>query len=166
MITIELLQNFCGTDDARVGIHKPFTQSGYTWATDGRIAVRVPAMESVPKNPLAPKNTAYVFKPFNAEKCIAAIPAFPAVKLVACSSCGGTGEEDDGSECWNCEGDPLSEKAEPVQCGTRKLSNILLAKMEKLPGLLIQIDGDKLSPCSFTFDGGCGIVMPMRIHEE
>lgn len=149
-----------------VGLHKPFTHNGFTWATNGRIAVRVPSMESVPENGLAPKNTAYVFKPFDAEKCIAPMPVFPPVELVACSSCGGTGEEADGSACWKCEGEPMSEKAESVQCGTRKISNILLAKMAKLSGVLMQIDGDKLSPCSFTFDGGCGLVMPMKIQQE
>lgn len=36
------LMMFCGTGDCRPYLHKPFSWNGFTYATDGKIAMRIP----------------------------------------------------------------------------------------------------------------------------
>jgi len=41
------LQRFCGTDETRPYLLKPFTRCGKTYATDGRIVVRIPPQDGI-----------------------------------------------------------------------------------------------------------------------
>lgn len=47
MIDLKLLQTFCSTDLTRPNLQQPFTINGDTYATDGRIVIKVPAVEGV-----------------------------------------------------------------------------------------------------------------------
>lgn len=153
-----------------VGLHKPFTHNGFTWATNGRIAVRVPSMESVPENGLAPKNTAYVFKPFDAEKCIAPMPVFPPVELVACSSCGGTGEEADGSACWKCEGEPMvlvstrygSYSSPPSEKPKRYDGKVASGRANAIAGAWTLPQSSPLHPSSPSFWDASSLIRGLR----
>jgi len=42
MLTKEQLQPFCSTDETRLSLQTPYVRDGCTYATDGRVAVRVP----------------------------------------------------------------------------------------------------------------------------
>lgn len=49
----ETLMHFCATDERPV-LEQPWTRDGYTYATNGRILLRVPAVEGIEYNPAAP----------------------------------------------------------------------------------------------------------------
>ena len=44
------------------------------------------------------------------------------------------------------------------------ISNHLLQRVRDLPGIMIAVKGrvDDMPPVRFRFDGGCGLIMPMR----
>lgn len=55
---LELLKVFCAApedDPIRPALHDPFSWGGWTYATEGRVLVRVPRLAEVPENPIAPK---------------------------------------------------------------------------------------------------------------
>ena len=60
MIACKQLKPFCGDDPARPWLHAPFSRAEYTYATDGRIAVRVPRLPKVGESEKAP-NAAVLF---------------------------------------------------------------------------------------------------------
>ena len=46
-MTTEQLQAFCSTDPMRPDLTKPFARAGFTWATDGRVLVRVATIDGL-----------------------------------------------------------------------------------------------------------------------
>ena len=77
MIIAAELQPFCSTDEARPYLHKPWTRDGYTYATDGRIMIKVPALLEVPKNPKGPNCEKLLVHPdVIAQVDLAPLPSF------------------------------------------------------------------------------------------
>ena len=54
-LTPEDLQRFCSDDESRPSICHPFSQEKWTYATDGRLLIRVPRLAEVPEYEDAPK---------------------------------------------------------------------------------------------------------------
>ncbi len=94
------LIKFC--DPARPHIAQPFTIGEYTYATNGRVAVRVPKIEEVPENPKAPKTIPRLVEnaaAFNGETF--PMPLLPPPDLETCKHCEGFGRF---NTCPQCDG--------------------------------------------------------------
>ena len=194
------LQKFCSTDSIRININKPFSKGEYTYATDGRIMVRVSKIEGIGEQEKSDK-----FKPVNPEPIFAAVsasvyislPDIPELKYEKCVKCDGTGEvkvcpECDGYgvvyfntryneyECY-CEscggmGSTTGSDETCSKCfGTGKIykrewsivagqayDHRFLLLLKDLPNCVIAETKD-LKPGHFKFEGGDGLLMPMKI---
>ena len=87
-----------------------------------------------------------------------------------CESCCGDGDHGVTAEtsgaisCPGCNGTKL--RGDAVDVGRNKhdgLNTIYIAKAQELPGVVFSLAGDELSPFRFKFDGGVGLIMPMRL---
>ena len=89
---------------------------------------------------------------------------------IECPVCEGRGKMNgNGEHCEDCNGqghriEPVAVKVESIGL---YVSNHLLQRVKDLPGIMIAIKGpitplDPLPPIRFRFDGGDGIIMPMR----
>lgn len=180
---IDLLP-FCSKDETRPILMSPFNANGYTYATDGAILVRVPALpewetkESDPKPPGCSK----MYQDFPARND----PRFVPLKgqptgeeMVTCSRCHGSGaiiceEFREPDFCPNCDGEKTHPNREAFHIGVRAIAMHLALKMCRLPGLLVATEyfyeANKLPmnlhPLPFIFDGGDGLLMPMRKGEK
>ncbi len=102
-MTLEQLKPFCSRDLTRTGILEPFTVGPYTYATDGRIIVRVPAIPDAPQPADHPKQPDEVFPRDTGYKPVLLPPGWrefkPAIRH--CSDCGGFGYY---KTCTACDG--------------------------------------------------------------
>ena len=85
-----------------------------------------------------------------------------------CPVCEGRGKMNgDGTRCEDCAGQGFTIKNVPVKVTEigLSISNHLLQRVRDLPGLEIAVKGrvDDMPPVRFRFDGGCGLIMPMRV---
>ncbi len=55
-LTADDLKRFCWTDNGRPTIARPFSQGDWTYATNGRLLVRVPRLSDVPEYDDSPKD--------------------------------------------------------------------------------------------------------------
>lgn len=156
----EQLKPFCSTFLSH--LCEPFSHGNYTYATDGKMIIRVARVDGVDENPSAPSENGIndVMQQFVEGTATEYIPAFPPVVREVCACCGGNGISD-WDECQECEKGTVT-KWEVVQIGARKIKNIFLEKIATLPSARISSTGESLTGCSFVFDGGIGIVMPVR----
>jgi len=125
------LQPFCWPDNTRPKIRTPWTTNGFTYASDGWLCVRVPALPEVTRTD--GPNAARVFKDVDRLSEEGAIPlasiAIPdpipcsrcdggRIKEFPCKECDGTGtvtyhgqhyRRDWDIDCPACEGSPTSQ---------------------------------------------------------
>jgi hypothetical protein len=92
------LQKFCHKNNNTM--NRPWTKLNYTYATNGFILVRVPAVYGIEENSMAPNNAPSLLP----ENIITGkddwiIPTVEKVKLRTCSSCGGIGRMSNCPEC-------------------------------------------------------------------
>lgn len=83
---------------------------------------------------------------------------------VECKSCDGEGTvggTTDGEICDRCDG-VGKNLFYSIPWGAGKINALNVFMLKKLPGLQISKEGDGLVPWHFRFDGGEGLVMPMR----
>ncbi|MFA5348374.1 MAG: hypothetical protein WC294_09570 [Methanoregula sp.] len=142
-------------------LSKPWSRGGYTFATDGRIAIRVPEIESVPDNPNAPD----VMKiwPKEPGEYIALPENIPPVTVDPCPWCC---DYEKDAVCEECNGTGFIEKAEFVRVGPTLYSNIYLNMIKDLPSLkfgsrVVKKGDRRPTPAIFKFDGGEGLLMPI-----
>jgi len=165
------LQPFCGTDETRFYLMKPFTRDGHTYATNGHIMVRVEPRPEIPD----------AEKPFNQDRPLEGIeaakffrpsfelPPAPAAKG-PCTACDGRGYDHDCPDC-ECvcdvckgDGDMDVERRITTKIGPKVFALNYARLMLSLPGIEIAELPDKEDgkPLLFKFDGGVGALMPMR----
>lgn len=168
-MNLELLQKFCSTDPSRESLHHPITQGDYTYATDGRICVRVPAIEGA-QFALRPDFGAIWPASFDVYMPATLPDGFDDMKDPAtkCQTCQGRGHvtcETCGHDhaCGDCDGDGFIIDLVPVPLsgGVCFAASHYLRLVMSLPGAAIQCL-DLTSPIRFTFDGGEGLLMPMK----
>lgn len=106
-IMIEL-QPFCSESDLRPNMQKPWSRDGFTFATDGRILVRVSSTEyPVAENEAAPEaSDAGPFNHNSLETEWIPVPDIPEPMFSDCRKCKGTGKSD---KCRECCGDGRHE---------------------------------------------------------
>lgn len=108
-MTLEELKRFAAVDDIRDYLNQPWSRGGYTWASNGHIMVRVPAIEGVAENKRAPDGQALMNKQRPPGEWIP-VPecAMPSDTKEECDTCFGTGEHDcpcgTTHECGECKG--------------------------------------------------------------
>ena len=78
-----------------------------------------------------------------------------------CQMCNGSGVID--GPCDSCGGSGKFPEKRSVDIGTKTLDCEMLTTMSKLPNVKIAPEAvEKLSPVPFKFDGGIGIICPLR----
>lgn len=111
-ITIETLMKFCGDKDGRYTLSVPWQHDGYTYATDGRVCVRVPRLLECPTLPPStfgppPAHNLGWSDPLGARIKLPAEP--PPVKMVECYGCRGKGTAPQTIDCEACNGTGIVE---------------------------------------------------------
>jgi hypothetical protein len=152
------------------GSPKPFSFGEYTYATDGRVAIRVPRSPDVAEDDEAGlKIDALFAKVPPCEFKVAPAIEFPPREEADddCDRCEGRGLRHDCPTCHcvcrHCEGtgkEPIwyeiSFELEGVHFGGK-----YLYRLKGLPDLKFGVPKDG-KPMRFSFDGGDGLIMPMR----
>ena len=116
---LEDLQKFCSDDGTRYRLSTPFSIEDYTYASDGRILIRVPAITDARRDNIPDKVPELIPPPGDDWREVEFPPGwedFKALptpcpscqgvgKLPKCRKCDGTGECDHcGEECRRCDG--------------------------------------------------------------
>ncbi len=159
------LTPFCATDEERFA--HPFSIGAWTYATDRRIAVRVPRRHDVPEMddpPPIERNFVTANNPL-----IEPVPfAGPQVKRYeTCDSCHGTGGGHDCPHCrcvcMECAGEGSREIPTCVRLGPILIAEKHARLILSLPGVMIETGTKPGKPVRFVFNGGEGVVMA-RLH--
>lgn len=165
---------FCGCPDteARFWMLRPWLEGDHIYATNGHILLELPRasnalLDVVEKSPRSPNNIAGMLAAGFAAPEWRALPTLP--PFDPCFGCNGTGV-DQGDECPElmpstceaCEG--YGETYHRIVVGDTGFCIRYLRLLSSLSGVQISPNGDKA--CAFTFDGGRGLLMPMRTIEQ
>lgn len=95
------LQKFCSVDNTRYQISKPWSRDGRTYATDGRILIKMSQRDDVPENPDAPDaNKLFADADKRDPHTWHPIPAYTLIQ-VPCTKCDGEGRF---KNCGYCNG--------------------------------------------------------------
>ncbi len=150
---------------------RPFSQAGWTYATDGRLLIRVPRLADVPEYEDSPKDiqkNIFDTQPISGKW--QAVPAdLPALTQEVCESCGGDGKHECSCgnihDCDNCDGSgQVPTRAKGAQIGFHLVSYIYLHKIKDLPDIEIcESAKDDIHALGIRFDsGGEGRLIPLR----
>lgn len=175
------LQPFCGDTGVivREYLGRPIHIGSWTIATNGHIAIRIPRLPDTIETLAAPASVAAIFETHSTED-LGELPLFtPPIGECACAGCGGTGEDVDDdygrvviSTCGDCSG---TGKMPLLNATSVEIDGVILAA--KYFELIRALPFPKLSYgywpgpyepdrnkhlLHFTFDGGIGLLMPMR----
>ena len=165
-ITIEQLNAFCNTE--RPIIMRPFSQDIWTYATDGKLIIRVPRMAEVPEYDDSPKKLDSFIWGYNpiTENWFK-IPSGLSNEPNRCEQCVGSGECHrcecgDVHDCGFCDGSG-NGKETAIAVGNQWAGHLLLNRLSALPNVEICNSAkDKLSALGIRFDGGEGRLMPIK----
>jgi hypothetical protein len=175
------MQPFCGDSGliVRDYLSRPMHLGDWTIACNGHIAVRVPRLPDTQETATAPAMIFDMFKDHSAAD-LGELPLFtPPTGEMDCRSCGGTGEEVDDdygraitSTCDTCNGsgkEPIlhvtSIEINETILAARYFEMIRALPFPKFsygfwPGLYSEVSAKQA--VHFTFEGGVGLLMPMR----
>lgn len=184
---LKTLQRFCREDPER-SLGKPWTKDGFTYASNGFILLRVPALQEDPSGLGVALDGVYKqagAMPETGWVGLSDLPMAPVCpkcngKAEAdseCPECGGDGDVEfhnghhsytcdcktcDGSGeiegCTECHGSGVA-KEDPIRVGSRKFDPGMLRLASTLPGA--QAAPTSASVNWFKFDGGDGLLMPL-----
>jgi len=140
-------------------MHAPWMKDGKFYATNGHVIVEsLTAPEGIAINDESarlPNNIAAMFSAAFADPQWRELPELPAFD--PCPVCGGTGIEE-GETCHACGG--YGEAIKRIAVGDTGFCIRYMRLLSSLPGVRLSPNG--MSPCPFIFEGGRGVVMPMR----
>lgn len=180
-ITVSDLMPFCSEDESRDSIRNPFEQEGYTYATDGRIIIRVhQVLPDLPERLSQPPKNIRVHFTFP-DPAATVVPVdwtslCQEPEPLTCSVCKGIGRDqcrhcDNEIECQKCDGSgKVLSAVVPVKIGEKFFDPMYLRKISRLPNIRLlnwESPGFETGkgPSGFIFDGGDGILMPMRSEQ-
>lgn len=174
IFTNGILRSFCASDARRPLTCRPWSVGAFSYATNGRIIVRVPRLDDVP-----PPDDAKIEKTAKQiDEWLAKLDDTPRVAVPridipkgrswTCDKCDGRGFEHNcpgcSCECTDCEAGTCHQPVMVAWRGTH-VSPDVWRLIAALPGSQIA-SSPPLSliydHVSFAFDGGVGIVMSMR----
>ncbi len=143
------LQQFCGNPISTPGFDVPFSDADYTYASERCIIVRVAFRKDIP---LGAVNTV-----ISAQKLFStlnhgeprALPEIPSIPVVKCS-------------CPHCQGCiPMDDPCRTITIGTAHYQSKYLRLIATLPNPQFAESGEN-DAAWFKFDGGDGLLMPIR----
>jgi len=130
-------------------------------------------MKNVLENPDAPKNPNTFTFPITSEKNIVYKFSLPKIKDKRCWLCEGIGritkdlnplKSKKAKVCESCFGTGRERIPHPIPIGIRSIDAMYIRLMETLPGFTFVARNDSHETAQpFRFDGGDGLIMPMRI---
>lgn len=176
IMDIDLLP-FCYTGDDRYFLKQPWTRGDFTYATDGRIIIRVPARADIPEQPSAPdihpKDFPFQHAQIPSSEWFGIPESLPASERINCTYCKSKGiryrhgDETTQVPCDECDGQGWYLSAVGVyfrrQARSVKFSEIYLAILQKLPDVRIAPFAQPADePCPFNNRQALGYLMPMR----
>lgn len=170
------LSIFCG-EHGRFDFDKPFVRGGFTYATDGRIIVRVPSTEVDTPGLHLPDKLTLVFDPPRPTKWDSIPEADVRHAIEQCDYCMGMNVkpedwneaeegvwDDEDGDCKACRsfGYVIVEATERI--AGRFIQARYANRMRTLPGVMVDASRPKydLEMLRFMFDGGAGAVMPFK----
>ena len=173
-ITPALLQTFCSVERYRVAIQKPWTRGEWTYATCGRIIVRVSALSQINDDMEAPNLTSFDFtmiEPFHLLDASQIPPQSAETK--ECPTCNGRGTEHDcpdcECECEECDGvgkvSIVSDWKTSLTMSGALFWLGLVRRLATLPNVRVP-DKTTRNPTPFIFDGGDGLIMGLRARYD
>lgn len=166
------LQAFCATAPYRSYLHKPFTRGDWTYATNGHIAVRVPALPHYDDTEGA--STIHTFFDVHANATWRPLghAILPEAGLVECDACRGRGREHDCPDCScmceACDGTGMRKAVVSVELrGLGDVNATYAALLLALPGIEVapivaDLGAIAIPAIAFRFSGGVGVLMPLR----
>lgn len=172
MIAASDLKPFCGTEETRYYLRKPWSAGEFTYATNGRIAVRVPRLPDVPEmadpprgsppnvDSIIPKPEAPRWLPLDAR-------ILPAPVMEPCDECEGRGRRHDcpdcGCICGECggSGEIAGDYRRSLAIGGVPFGLNYVRALLTLPSVEVAtpVLPGKV-PMLFRFEGGDGVLMP------
>ncbi|HLA29286.1 MAG TPA: hypothetical protein VJZ49_15475 [Syntrophales bacterium] len=177
---------FCGKDETWPPLMKPWQRDGYIYASDGEVMIRVPAggvNDPVEDEPKAPSG-AFVFDATPIPPTFYPIPDIepPAEQpreKEACERCSGEGFGEcptcgQVAPCGECEGTGKvtpKRNVKRITIGGRDFAAAKLYRIKTLlPGAHIgpnepRRGATSLPAARITFDGGEGLIMPMKAQK-
>lgn len=175
------LQSFCshGDDAIRYDTHKPFVFDGWLYATDCRICIRVPTTDPTTdgKYPRADRlftPFAGTFTPLPEIQACESCRFAPGPHKETCDGCGGDGMCDrcpceKPHTCGVCQGTGQEETY--CDCRVEILPGLdvegrYYGMLKTLPGAKIGHHGTETDPIRIVFDGGEGLLMPMKLEKK
>ena len=165
------LASFCSAQSDIGFLAAPWTHEGYAYATDGALLIRIPQSEEIAPLPGTPViEAARRFQDLGLGSTVNFVPLPPLPPrlrgMKTCPLCFGSGavlnEKQKPILCGGCHGARHVKNARPVAIGDRNFSAHYCLKIAALPGLRVVIDGGQDQPLCFRFDGGEGLLMPLR----
>ena len=171
----EELQKFCFMGEGKDKIKVPWTDGGFTYATDGHICIKVPALSDIPIEP-NPVNAEKVFRESQQPSEWFPVPRVAKPKIpkeTVCSDCEGSGKDDDNRcpvcghimDCPECEGTgKVKEGILPryLQIGHQSFDEKYLYMIQGFPNVKIGPATGKIA-ARIKFDGGEGLLLPVKI---
>jgi hypothetical protein len=175
------LLEFCEHNAFRRPIAEPFVQDGYLYATDARIAIRIPTKQSNTEREDGARypRMADIFtglKPvqsrWHAEEGWLQWPTKPleiptptdAKQGVVCPICLGGGEywtDGDTRRCVYCDGDGYLSLYDNASLGPACFSGMYWRLIARLPNVWYREPKNAGKPLWFRFAGGDGVLMPI-----
>lgn len=173
------LDGFCAPE-SRYQLARPFSSGGYTYATNGRVCLRLPRREDAAE--ADEKQVKIVEKidqwlndcatqpltPIDGSKLPQKLPA------IHCEDCRGTGRQHPDCECCECECYECDGKGEEEKWRLVDFENVIFSEelirliLARLPNIKLCISdiGNNNDKRLFTFSGredlcGDGLIMPM-----
>jgi hypothetical protein len=164
------LSVFCNPTGSRVFTRQPWSCGAFTYAVDGHIAVRVGRNEDVALLDAAecPAGAIDRWLVDAEQDQRQAVPALqlPKPGQTECKECEGSGSEHDcphcSCACEECHGVGYFEAPVVVRYGIVMIDGKHWRRIAPLPGAKLSKLANKNGHLSFEFEGGLGIVMPMR----
>lgn len=168
------LQQFCGDDEFRLWLHKPFRFGDHSFATNGHIIVRVAARDGDgPPEKASGKLEAILDEIFGRSNSLTFTPPgmveIPPAETEECSDCEGRGVDHDCPKCQcrclSCSGAGKSEVRISTNLAGAIFSLRYVRQIAALPGLEVaagSADASTSTPMLFRFAGGDGALMAMR----
>lgn len=163
------LTPFCGVDETRPYLLKPFSVGDFTYATNGHILVRTPRRDDAPEQTKKGKwdGSLAGLEEASFSAPVFTLPTQPPADA-ECAECDGRGYEHDCPDCeCTCRACAGSGSAAVEGNHSTSYEGVTLAlryvrKMLALPAIEIAKPSAPDAPLLFRFDGGVGAVMPMR----
>ena len=162
---IDLQKFCCKPHDNRYNLEHPFSRGEWTYATNGHIAVRVPRVADSFDNKDSPAAETLSWPTAGMKFTAAPKIEIPRLKEWECQTCDGRGSKHDCPDC-NCSCDVCfgtGQQIEKISVGVGP--SVFNARYVSLALALPNLEFGplhKIEPVPFRFDGGQGLLMPMR----